>query len=90
DLAQKWLDILILGYKYRGDEFYNIHSHIVRILEEAIVTAEQEEMKSDKLLRRKEKLQKDRKRRKQYHLNTFKEARVLAWINQDAVAHGET
>ncbi|KAG6851754.1 hypothetical protein C0991_006443 [Blastosporella zonata] len=87
DLAQKWLDILILGYKYRGDEFYNIHSHIVRILEEARVTAEQEEMNSDELLRIKKELRDKREGRKENLLNTFKEP---AAINQDAVAHKQT
>ncbi|KAG6851740.1 hypothetical protein C0991_006590 [Blastosporella zonata] len=87
DLAQKWLDILILGYKYRGDEFYNIHSHIVRILEEARVTAEQEEMNSDELLRIKKELRDEREGRKKNLLNTFKEP---AGINQDAVAQKQT
>ncbi|KAG6829521.1 hypothetical protein H0H87_011176 [Tephrocybe sp. NHM501043] len=34
----KWWFILTLGYKYRGNEFYNIHSHIHHILQDAIAT----------------------------------------------------
>ncbi|KAG6908724.1 hypothetical protein DXG01_003569 [Tephrocybe rancida] len=28
-LARQWWAILILGYMYRGNEYYNIHSHII-------------------------------------------------------------
>ncbi|KAG6871966.1 hypothetical protein C0995_014424, partial [Termitomyces sp. Mi166 len=32
----KWWNTLILGYRFRGEEFYNIHDYILRILNEAI------------------------------------------------------
>ncbi|KAG6836602.1 hypothetical protein H0H93_006238 [Arthromyces matolae] len=32
----KWWSILMLGYKYRADEFYHIHGHIRRLLQRAI------------------------------------------------------
>ncbi|KAG6829050.1 hypothetical protein H0H92_005881 [Tricholoma furcatifolium] len=35
-LARKWWSILILGYKYRAKEFYNIHAYLARILDQAI------------------------------------------------------
>ncbi|KAG6827040.1 hypothetical protein H0H87_005726 [Tephrocybe sp. NHM501043] len=35
-LVRKWWSILLLGYKYRGDEFHNIHGHIRHILLEAL------------------------------------------------------
>ncbi|KAG6880486.1 hypothetical protein C0995_006516, partial [Termitomyces sp. Mi166 len=31
----KWWNTLILGYRFRGEEFYNIHNHILRILKDA-------------------------------------------------------
>ncbi|KNZ71924.1 hypothetical protein J132_05198 [Termitomyces sp. J132] len=34
--VRRWWTTLILGYKYRAEEFYNIHDHIIRILDEAI------------------------------------------------------
>ncbi|KAG6886491.1 hypothetical protein C0992_003728 [Termitomyces sp. T32_za158] len=32
----QWWAILLLGYRYRGEEFYNIHDHIIRLLDKAI------------------------------------------------------
>ena len=32
----QWWNTLILGYKHHADEFYNIHDHILRIIDEAI------------------------------------------------------
>ncbi|KAG5348961.1 hypothetical protein C0989_006877 [Termitomyces sp. Mn162] len=34
--VRRWWTTLILGYKYRAEEFYDIHDHIIRILDEAI------------------------------------------------------
>ncbi|KAG6863623.1 hypothetical protein C0991_004580 [Blastosporella zonata] len=72
DLAEKWLHILVLGYKYRGHEFYNIHSHIRRILQQALTTAKQEEESSGALQCRKEEIQCQRKVQRQHLLDTFK------------------
>ncbi|KAG6862775.1 hypothetical protein C0993_001559 [Termitomyces sp. T159_Od127] len=32
----RWWNTLILGYKYRADEYYHIHDHILGIIDEAI------------------------------------------------------
>ncbi|KNZ73119.1 hypothetical protein J132_01198 [Termitomyces sp. J132] len=34
--VRRWWATLILGYKYHGEEFHDIHDHIIRILDEAI------------------------------------------------------
>ncbi|KAG6810393.1 hypothetical protein H0H93_015010, partial [Arthromyces matolae] len=39
----KWWSILMLGYKYRGYEFYNIHSHIKSLLKQAIAKVQLDE-----------------------------------------------
>ncbi|KAG6881628.1 hypothetical protein C0993_000731 [Termitomyces sp. T159_Od127] len=35
-LVLRWWNTLIIGYRYRADKFYNIHSHILRIIDDAI------------------------------------------------------
>ncbi|KAG6907584.1 hypothetical protein DXG01_008341 [Tephrocybe rancida] len=66
ELVRKWWDILILGYRYRADEYYNIHSHIIRIIDEALGTilGPSTEDTAKELERR--------KARRQRYLDTFK------------------
>ncbi|KAG6872143.1 hypothetical protein C0995_012554 [Termitomyces sp. Mi166 len=37
-LVRQWWNIIILGYMYRAHEFYNIHRHILRIINDALPT----------------------------------------------------
>ncbi|KAG6859003.1 hypothetical protein C0995_011338 [Termitomyces sp. Mi166 len=37
-LVRQWWNIIILGYMYRAHEFYNIHHHILRIIDDALPT----------------------------------------------------
>ncbi|KAG6908725.1 hypothetical protein DXG01_003570 [Tephrocybe rancida] len=65
-LVRQWWSILILGYKYRGNEYYNIHSHIIRIIGEALDTIPDTSAEdTTKELKR-------RKQRLRHYLNTFK------------------
>ncbi|KAG6908722.1 hypothetical protein DXG01_003567 [Tephrocybe rancida] len=59
-LVRQWWSILILGYKYRGNEYYNIHSHITPL--DTIPNTSTED--TAKELKR-------RKQRLRHYLNTF-------------------
>ncbi|KAG6821962.1 hypothetical protein H0H92_015895 [Tricholoma furcatifolium] len=37
-LVRKWWKILIIGYRYRAKEFYNIHAYLIRTINEAIAS----------------------------------------------------
>ncbi|KAG6889541.1 hypothetical protein C0992_004801 [Termitomyces sp. T32_za158] len=44
----QWWAILLLGYRYRGEEFYNIHDHIIRLLDKAITEIGKDVSEDDK------------------------------------------
>ncbi|KAG6874449.1 hypothetical protein C0993_000510 [Termitomyces sp. T159_Od127] len=45
--VRQWWATLLLGYRYRGEEFYNIHDHILRILDKAIIKISQDTVEDD-------------------------------------------
>ncbi|KAG6895443.1 hypothetical protein C0993_009576 [Termitomyces sp. T159_Od127] len=46
--VRQWWATLLLGYRHRGEEFYNIHDHILRILDKAIIEISRDTVEDDK------------------------------------------
>ncbi|KAG6908719.1 hypothetical protein DXG01_003564 [Tephrocybe rancida] len=68
ELVRQWWSLLILGYKHRGIEFYNIHSHIIRIIDKALSSIPIPDTPNEDTVKELERRAECRRR----HLDTFK------------------